>query len=46
MRLEVELARERLADLVDGRELGDPLAGLVDQPRVLERDAEARGERA
>ena len=32
-------------DVVDQRELGVPLAGLLEQPRVLERDAEAAGER-
>ena len=44
-RVEVELARQRLADLVDGRQLGHPLARLVDQAGVLERDAQAGGER-
>ena len=40
--VEVELRRRRLADLVDDRQLRGPLAGLVDQAGVLERDAEAR----
>ena len=44
-RREVELRGDRLADAVDRVELGDTLAGLVDQPRVLERDAEAGRER-
>ena len=48
-RLEVELLGERLADLVDDRELGGALVRLgqqplrlVEQPRVLEGDAHAR----
>ena len=41
--VELELCRERLADAVHGGELGDALARLVDQPRVLERDAQAAG---
>ena len=51
-RLELELLGERRADLVDDRQLGRPLIGLgqqvlrlVEQPGVLEGDAEARGER-
>ena len=40
-RVEVELARQRLADLVDRGELGQPLTGLVDQADVLEGHAEA-----
>ena len=44
-RLRVELAGDRLLDAVDQRQLGVPLPRLVDQPRVLERDAEAAGER-
>ena len=44
-RVELELGRERLADAVHGRQLGDALARLVDEPRVLERDAEAAGQR-
>ena len=32
-------------DAVDRVELGDALAGLVDQPGVLERHAQAGGER-
>ena len=43
-RVEVELAAKRLADLVDRRQLGEPLAGLVDQAGVLEGDAQARRE--
>ena len=45
-RLLVELAGDRLLDAVDHRELGDPLPRLVDEPCVLERDAEACGKRA
>ena len=44
-RLRVELAGDRRLDAVDQRELGIPLPGLVDEPRVLEGDAEAAGER-
>ena len=44
-RLQLELAGERRLDAVDQRELGVALPGLVDEPRVLERDAEAAGER-
>ena len=44
-RLRLELARDRRLDAVDQRQLGVPLAGLVDEPRVVERDAEAAGER-
>ena len=47
-RLEVELARERLADLVDDRQLARPLVGFGQQPLrfaeqagVLERHAHA-----
>ena len=40
-RLHVELAGEPLLDAVDERQLGVPLPRLVDQPRVLERDAQA-----
>ena len=43
--LELELRRERLPDAVDGRELGDALPRLVDQLGVLERDAQAAGDR-
>ena len=43
--VEVELGRERLADAVHRSELGDALSRLVDQLRVLERDAEAAGDR-
>ena len=48
--LEVELAGDPLLDAVDDRELGVALLGfleqalrLVEQARVLERDAHARG---
>ena len=51
-RLHLDLGRQALLDLVDDRELGGPLVGLGEQPlglveqaRVLERDAHARGER-
>ena len=44
-RLRVELAGDRRLDAVDQRELGVPLPRLVDESRVLERDAEAAGER-
>ncbi len=44
-RLQLELAGERLLDAVDQRQLGVPLPRLVHQPRVLERNAEAAGER-
>ena len=44
-RLHLELARERLLHAVDQRQLGVPLPRLVHQPRVLERHAEAAGER-
>ena len=43
--VEVELGRKRLADAVHRPELGDALPRLVDQLRVLERDAEAAGDR-
>ena len=44
-RVEVELRGERLPDAVHRRELGHPLARLVDETGVVERDAEAAGER-
>ncbi len=51
--LEVELGRHPLLDAVDDRELGGALLGflqqmlrLVEEARVLERDAHARGDRA
>ena len=51
-RLHVELGGEALLDAVDDRQLGGALVGLgqqslrlVEQPRVLEGDAQARGER-
>ena len=43
--VELELCRERLADAVHGGQLGHALARLVDEPRVVERDAEAAGQR-
>ena len=50
-RLHVELGGEALLDAVDDRQLGCALVGLgeqslrlVEQPGVLERDAQARGE--
>ena len=50
-RLEVELGGHALLDAVDDRELGGALLGflqqplrLVEEPRVLERDAERRGD--
>ena len=52
-RLEVELRGHALLDAVDDRELGGALLGflqqplrLVEQARVLERDAHARGDGA
>ena len=52
-RVELELARQRLADLVDHRELGRPLVrvrqqplGLVEQARVRERGAHRGCQRA
>ena len=36
-RVEVQLAAERLADLVDERQLGVALAGLLDRPGARER---------
>ena len=44
-RLHLELARERLLHAVDQRQLGIPLPRLVHQPRVLERHAQAAGQR-
>ena len=51
-RLHVELGGEALLDAVDDRQLGGALVRLgqqalrlVEEPRVLERDAQARGER-
>ena len=43
--LRLELAGDRGLDAVDQRELGVPLPGLVDETCVLERHAEAPGER-
>ena len=42
--VEIQLPGQRLADPVDDLELGGLAPGLVEQPRVLERDAEARRE--
>ena len=44
-RLRIELAGDGRLHAVDERELGITLPRLVDEPRVLERDAEAGGER-
>ena len=51
--LDVELGRERGLHAVDDRQLGGALLGLLEQPlrlveeaRVLQRDAHARGDRA
>src|SRR6185436_18387402 len=43
--VELELGRQRVADLVDRRQLGEALAGLIDEADVLEGDTEARGKR-
>ena len=43
-RVQVQLRGDGLADAIDRVELGDSLAGLVDQAGVLERDAQAGGE--
>jgi hypothetical protein len=43
--LEVELPGDAFLDAVDDRELGIALLGLLEEPRVLERDAQAAGER-
>ena len=40
-RAQLQLRAQRLADLVDDRELGRLAARLLEQPRVLEGDAEA-----
>ena len=44
-RLRIELSRDRVLHAVDQRQLRVPLPRLVHQPRVLERDAQAAGER-
>ena len=44
-RLRVQVLDQAALDLVDQGELGVALAGLLEQPRVLEGDAEAPGER-
>ena len=44
-RLHLEVLGEPALHVVDERELGVALAGLLEQPGVLERDAEAAGER-
>ena len=41
----LELARQRLLDAVDQRQLGIPLPCLMHEPRVLERNAQAAGQR-
>ncbi len=43
--LHLEVLGETPLDVVDERELGVALTGLLEQPRVLERDAEAASER-
>ncbi len=43
-RRKLELGCRRLADLVDGRELGCALAGFEEEAGILESDAKARGE--
>jgi hypothetical protein len=43
-RLRIELAGDRRLHAVDQCELGVPLPGLMNEPRVLERDAEAAGQ--
>ena len=44
-RLHLELLGETPLDVVDERQLGVPLARLLEQARVLERDAQASGDR-
>ena len=44
-RLHLEVLGEAALDVVDERELGVALPGLLEQPSVLERDAQAPGER-
>ena len=44
-RLQPELLREPALYIIDERELGVALARLLEQPRVLERDGQAAGER-
>ena len=44
-RLHLQVLGEAPLDVVDQRELGVALPGLLEQPGVLERDAEAPGER-
>ena len=44
-RVEIELRSECLPDAVDRRELGHALPGLVHEPSVVERDAQAAGKR-
>ena len=43
-RLHLEVLGEPSLHVVDERELGVALSGLLEQPRVLERDAQAPGE--
>ena len=44
-RLHLEVLGQAALDVVDQRELGVALPGLLEQPGVLERDAQAPGER-
>src|SRR5207247_3530382 len=44
-RLHLEVLREAALHVVDEGELGVPLPGLLEQPGVLEGDAQAAGER-
>ena len=44
-RLHLEVLGETPLHVVDQRELGVPLAGLLEQPSVLERDAQTPGDR-
>ena len=44
-RLHLEVLREAALHVVDEGELGVPLPGLLEQPGVLERDAQAAGDR-
>ena len=42
--VQVQLPGERLSDAVDDGQFGGSLAGLVDEARVVQGDAEARGQ--
>jgi hypothetical protein len=44
-RLHLEVLRQPALHVVDECQLGVPLPGLFEQPRVLERDAQASGDR-